>query len=68
MSSLYTLVAMAAIRYNSVVRYERSWSLVTQVTFFTSRYVQLIWAFALMLAMPPLIGIGKYVNDVSMIR
>ena len=68
MSALYTLVVMAAIRYNSVVRFERSWHVVTHVTYFTSRYVQLIWGFALIVALPPLIGLGKYVNDVGMIR
>ena len=68
MSSLYTLTAMATIRYISVVRNEQSWHLVTNVRFFTSRYVQLIWVFSLITALPPLIGIGKYVKDVGMIR
>ena len=68
MSSLYTLTAMAAIRYNSVVRSERSWHFEIQAAFWTSRYVQLIWVFALILALPPLVGVGRYVPDGGMIR
>ena len=68
MSSLYTLTAMAAIRCTSVWRHERSWHMVTNVTFCTSRYVQLIWAFALLMAVPPLIGIGEFAVDIGMIR
>ena len=82
MNSLYTLMAMAAIRYNSVVHYEDSFEtrwvletwyfedeyLETHVAFCTSRYVQLIWGFAFVLAIAPLIGFGKYVNAVGMIR
>ena len=68
MSSLYTITAMAAIRYNSVVRFESSWHSETHATFLTSRYVQLIWGCALIIAIPPLTGIGKYVNDVGMLR
>ena len=59
---------MAAIRCTSVIRHERSWHLVTRVTFLTSRYVQLIWGFAFIVAIPPLIGVGDYVVDVGMIR
>ena len=68
MSSLYTLTAMAAIRCSSVWRRERSWYMVTHVTFFSSRYVQLIWGFAFLMAIPPLIGIGEFAVDVGMIR
>ena len=68
MSSLYSLTAMAAIRYNSVVRCERSWHLEIQDAFWASRYVQLIWGFALILAIPPLVGVGRYVPDGGMIR
>ena len=68
MTSLYTLVTMAAIRYLSIVRYQRRWHSETQVTFWTSRYVQLIWVLALLMAAPPLLGIGNFVNDIGMIR
>ena len=68
MSSLYTIVAMAAIRYRSIVRYERSWHLETNVLFFTSHYVKLIWIFAFLMGIPPLVGVGKYVTDIGMVR
>ena len=68
MSSLYTITAMAAIRYSSVVRNERSWHLVTDVKFLTSRYVQLIWVCSIIVAIPPLIGFGNYVKDAVNIR
>ena len=68
MSSLYTLTAMAAIRFKSVIWHDRSWHLTTHVTYFTSRYVQLLWLFAFAVAIPPIIGLGKYAVDIGMIR
>ena len=68
MSSLYTLTAMAAIRFKSVIWHDRSWHLTTHVTYFTSRYVQLLWLFAFAVAIPPIIGLGKYAVDFGMIR
>ena len=68
MSSIYTLVAMALIRYSSVVRFERSWHITTHDDFLTSRYVQIIWLLALLIALPPTFGIGQYTQDVGMIR
>ena len=68
MSSIYTLVAMALIRYSSVVKFERSWHIVTHDDFLTSRYVQFIWLLALLIALPPTFGIGQYIQDVGMIR
>ena len=68
MSSLYTLASMAMIRYDSVVRYERSWHIVTNDKFFTSRFIQQIWGSALILAIPPAFGVGKYVKDDGAIR
>ena len=59
---------MALIRYYSVVRFERSWHIATQEDFLTSRYVQAIWAFSLLIAIPPIFGIGQYTPDVGMIR
>ena len=68
MSSIYTLVAMALIRYSSVVKFERSWHIATHEDFLTSRYVQFIWLLALLMALPPTFGIGQYIQDVGMIR
>ena len=68
MSSLYTLVAMALIRYHSVVRFERSWHTPTSDEFLTSRYVHAIWVLSLLVAIPPIFGIGKYTPDAGLIR
>ena len=68
MSSIYTLAAMALIRYYSVVRFERSWHIATQDNFLTSRYVQGVWVFSLLIATPPIFGIGQFTPDVGMIR
>ena len=68
MSSLFTIVTMAVIRYLSVVRCERKWHIETGRRFFTSRPVQLIWFLALLMSSPPLLGMGKYVVDIGMIR
>jgi len=68
MSSLYTITALAAIRCISVIQYDRTWYVVTRERFITSKYVQLIWVFSLILALPPVMGIGEYVHDIGMIR
>ena len=68
MSSLYTITTLAAIRCISLIQYDRSWYVVTRDTFITSIYIQRIWVFSLILALPPVIGIGEYVHNIGMIR
>ena len=68
MGSLYTITAMAVIRYKSVVQFERWWHMLTIGTYFSSNYVRMIWSFSLLIAVPPLVGIGKYVIDIGMVR
>ena len=68
MGSLYTITAMAGIRYKSVVQFERWWHMLTIGTYFSSNYVRIIWSFSLLIAVPPLVGIGKYVIDIGMVR
>ena len=68
MGSLYTVTAIAAIRYKSVIQYERWWHMLTLGDYFTSKYVRIIWVFSLLVATPPLVGVGNYVIDVGMIR
>ena len=68
MSSLFTIVTMAGIRYLSVVRYERKWHIETHEQFWRSRCVQLIWGFSILMSAPPLLGMGKYVADIGTIR
>ena len=68
MSSVFTITALSAIRYNSVVDCERSWHLPSYVTCWSSRYVQVIWGLSLIIAVPPLIGFGKFVIDIGLIR
>ena len=68
MSSLFTIVTMAVIRYLSVVRCERKWHIETGRRFFTSQPVQLIWFLAFLMSSPPLLGMGEYIVDIGMIR
>ena len=68
MGSLYTITAMAAIRYKSVIRFERWWHMLTIGSYFSSNYVRLIWSFSLLLAVPPMVGFGNYVIDIGMMR
>ena len=68
MSSLFTIVTMAGIRYLSVVRYERKWHIETHKRFWASRCVQLIWLLSFLMSTPPLFGMGKYIIDVGTIR
>ena len=68
MSSLYSITVLTAIRCKSVIKYDRSWYIVTSQRFLTSRWVQMIWLISLMIAIPPLIGFGGFVVDVAMIK
>ena len=68
MSALFTLVSLAMIRYKSVVLYERSWHRATNDRCFTSRVLQQIWGTALVLSIPPMVGLGRYVKDIGSIR
>ena len=68
MSTLYTLVAIAAIRYDSVVLLDRSWTSPTHSTYFKSRWVISIWLIAIILAILPIFGIGKATIDLGNVR
>ena len=68
MSTLYTLVAIAAIRYDSVVRLERSWTSPNHSTYFKSLWVISTWLIALILAILPIFGIGKAAVDLGNVR
>ena len=68
MNSLYTITGMATVRYLSVVRLQRSWHTETNITFWSSRCIWVIWGVSLIFAAPPLVGLGQYVKDISQIR
>ena len=68
MNSLYTITGMATVRYLSVVRLDCSWHAQTSITFWSSRYIRLIWGLAFVLSLPPLLGVGTYVIDMSKLR
>ena len=68
MGTLYTLVAIAAIRYDSVVLLDRSWTSPTHSTYFKSRWVISIWLIAIILAILPIFGIGKATIDLGNTR
>ena len=68
MSCLYTITALAAVRCKSVVLYDGSWYAITSDKFFSLRCLQMIWAVSIVIALPPVLGIGEFVVDVGMIR
>ena len=68
MSSLYSIVAMAVIRYSSIVKYNQSWHLDTKQKFFASQCVHVIWGSSICMAIPPIFGVGDYVSGEDMIR
>ena len=68
MSCLYTITVLAAVRCQSVVKYDGSWYAVTSDKFFTSRCLQMIWGISLVIALPPILGVGEFVVDIGMIR
>ena len=65
MNSLFTITGMAAARYLSIVRLDRSWHSQTNVTLLSSRYIRVFWGIAFIFAVPPLVGLGQYTKDVS---
>ena len=56
---------MALIRYLSVVRLQRYWHTPTTRSFWSSRFIWMLLAIALLIAAPPLIGLGKYAQDTA---
>ena len=68
MSTLYTIVVLAAIRCKSIVEYDRSWNLVTHESYWTIRYVKIIWGLSFLIAIPPMFGLGSYKLDVGGFR
>ena len=68
MSALYTIVVLAAIRCKSIVDYDRSWNSVTHETYWTTRYVKIIWGLSFLIAIPPMFGLGSYKLDVGGFR
>ena len=68
MNSIYTITALAAIRCKSVIGLDRSWTAVTPETILTLTPVRVIWVLAILVAIPPLAGFGKYSLDIGAIR
>jgi hypothetical protein len=68
MGSLYTITALAAIRCKSVAGLDRSWTTVTHESILTNSYVWAIWGMSLIIALPPMVGFGKYALDIGAIR
>ena len=68
MNCLYTLIAMAIIRYLSVVQGDSSWNMTTKSTIFSNRLVHLIWFASIVIAILPVLGFGEFSIDVGMMR
>ena len=58
-------MGMALVRYLSVVRLQRHWHMPKRTSFWSSRYIWMILAVALLIAAPPLIGFGTYAQDTA---
>ena len=67
-NSLFTITAMAVVRYLSVVRVQRSWHSNTSESFWASKHVIFLWALSLLFAGPPIFGMGNYQKDISRLR
>ena len=68
MGSFYTITALAIVRCKSVAGLDRSWTSVTQETILTNSYVWAIWGMSFIIALPPMMGFGKYSRDIGAIR
>ena len=68
MNCLFTIIAMAIIRYLSVVKGDRSWNMTTKSTIFTNRLVHLVWFASIVIAILPVLGFGEFSIDVAMMR
>ena len=68
MGSLYTITALAAIRCKSVVGLDRSLTSVTHETILTNTYVRAVWGMSFIVAIPPMMGFGKYSLEIGAIR
>ena len=63
MNSLFSIMALANVRYLSVVRMQRKWHSEIKSSFWSSKYLWYLWGMALMFAAPPLVGFGQYQKD-----
>ena len=68
MNCVFTIIAMAIIRYLSVVQGDCSWNVTTKSTIFSNRWVHLIWFASIVIAILPVLGFGEFSVDVGMIR
>ena len=68
MNCLFTIVAMAVIRYQSVVKGDCSWNATTQSTIFSFHLVQIIWFCSFIIAILPVVGFGEFSVDIGMMR
>ena len=68
MNCLFTIVAMAMIRYQSVVKGDCSWNASTQSTIFSLRLVQVIWVCSFIIAILPVVDFGEFSIDIGMMR
>ena len=65
MNSLFTITAMAVVRYLSVVCLQRTWHNQTSERYWSSKHIWHLWGLSFVFAAPPLIGLGQYQKDFS---
>lgn len=63
MNSLFSIMALANVRYLSVVRMQRQWHSEVKTSLWFSKYLWYLWGMAFMFAASPLVGFGHYRID-----
>ena len=63
MSSLYSAAAWAVFRLIIISKSNNSWLEASNISFRATRALQIIWIIAISVAFPPLVGFGRYGQD-----
>ena len=68
LASLYSISALAVVRMIVIKKGDNSWLESSNLSFKTTRSLQIIWPLAIVSACLPLLGFGLYNQDVTNIR
>ena len=68
LASLYSTSALAVVRMIVIKNSDNSWLERTSISFKSTRYLQMIWAYVIAMSITPLLGFGRYGQDMVNIR
>ena len=68
LASLYSISSLAVVRMIVIKNGDNSWLETSNLSFKSTRSLQIIWLLAIILASLPLLGFGQYNQDISNIR